>query len=120
MLGIGGTGKGRATEILKGLGFSRALCAPVFIHAPLGLGAAMCGVDQHPALGHPSIGGCQQVIAIALRQGLIVSGIAWASASCPAVSVAGTRVIHLLPVVASFWRLSSLESALSATREVVP
>ena len=62
--------KAMRQRCVTGLGCSRALCAPVCIHAPLGLGAAMCGVDQHPALGHPSRGGGQQVIAIALRQGL--------------------------------------------------
>jgi hypothetical protein len=70
MLGIGGTGKGRAAALLPGLGFGFAVLQPVFVHAPLGLGLAMCGGAQHPALGYATVGGSQHVLAVALPQGL--------------------------------------------------
>ena len=41
LLGSGGTGKGRAAELLKGLGFGLALLEPVLAYAPLCLGAAL-------------------------------------------------------------------------------
>jgi hypothetical protein len=70
LLRIRFTGKRRATQLLKGLGVGLTLLAPAFIHALLGLGAVMCGGAQQPALGHATIGGRQEVRAIALRQGL--------------------------------------------------
>ena len=68
LLGIGGTGPGRAAERRQGLGFGVARLEPGLAYAPRCLGAALgCGAPS-PAWGHAAIGGGPPVIASVLPQ----------------------------------------------------
>jgi hypothetical protein len=68
VLGISGTGISGAAELLKSLGFGRALLEPVLVNNALRLGVAMFGVRQQPALGHATIGGHRPLIRIVRHQ----------------------------------------------------
>ena len=87
---------------LPGPGFGFALLQPVFVHAPLGLGLAMCGIAQHPALDDATVGGSQHVIAIALPQGLHGVRVGVGQRVLGFGDGGRARVIHLLPS----WRAS--------------
>ena len=108
LVGIRFTGKGRAAQRLEGFDFVGTLLEPLLVHGALGVRLARLGVDEDPALRDTPIARWHHVIAIALRErshrlGIGLSQTAWASCK-----VAGTRVIHLRLVSASFCRFSAL------------
>ena len=120
-LHIGFTSLPPAAAVLERFEVFGTLAAEGCVHPALRLGTSRLGVHQRPTLHDAAVGRLQPVRAIAPSgNGAIAAGSTWAQAIGVAVQVAGTRVIHWLPVSASFYRCSSLYRALSATRYVVP
>ena len=108
LLGIRGTGKRCPAQRLEGVDFLGTLLAPLLIDRALGLRLAMFRVDEDPALRYPTITRGYDRIAIALGQRGHGLRLRLGQASWASVKVAGTRVIHLRRVSASFCRFSAL------------
>ena len=95
-------------SLLKVLTYLVTPLAPLRIDSARGLGLTVLGIDEAPALCYAAYVARRLHALYPSCKGDIVAGCAWARTSWASDKVAGTRVIHLRLVSASFCRFSAL------------